>query len=188
MPRPKSDVKRSAILEAATRVIVTQGLSAPTAAISKAAEIPNGSLFTYFATKAELFDQLYLELKREQAMAAMEGLRRDAELSAQLFQVWENWMWWGRSFPEKRRAMEQLDASVEITSETRSAAHAAMAGVADLVDRVRAKGHLRKAPLRFVVGIVNSTAETTMEFMDLDPWNAKNYCRAGFDAVWRVLN
>jgi DNA-directed RNA polymerase sigma subunit (sigma70/sigma32) len=83
--------------------------------------------------------------------------------------------------------MKQIDVSEEITQETRRAARNAMVGVAVVVNRARAKGRLRKAPLRFVVGIVNSTAETTMEFMDLDPWNAKNYCRAGFDAVWRVL-
>ena len=103
MARPKSDVRRRAILEAATRVIVAQGLSAPTAVIAKEAGIPNGSLFTDFETKAELFNQLFLELKKEQATAAMEGLRRGAELSAQLFHIWNKWMWWVNSFPEKRR-------------------------------------------------------------------------------------
>jgi AcrR family transcriptional regulator len=51
MARPKSDEKRSAILEAATRIIVAQGLSAPTAGIAKEAGVANGSLFTYFEQK-----------------------------------------------------------------------------------------------------------------------------------------
>ena len=63
MPRPRSDEKRSAILAAATRVIVAEGLSAPTMGIAKEAGIANGSLFTYFETKADLFNQLYLEIK-----------------------------------------------------------------------------------------------------------------------------
>jgi hypothetical protein len=46
MPRPKSDDKRNALLAAATRIIVTQGLSAPTMGIAKEARIANGSLFT----------------------------------------------------------------------------------------------------------------------------------------------
>lgn len=58
MARPKSDEKRNAILLAATRVIVKQGLSAPTAGIAKKAGVPNGSLFTYFETKADLFNRL----------------------------------------------------------------------------------------------------------------------------------
>ena len=79
MPRPKSDEKRNAILEAATRVIVSQGLSAPTAGIAKEAGIANGSLFTYFATKAGLFNHLYLALKAEMASAALKGPPEDAE-------------------------------------------------------------------------------------------------------------
>src|ERR1019366_7652477 len=98
MARLKSDVRRKAILEAATRVIVAEGLSAPTAVIAKEAGIPNGSLFTYFETKAELFNQLYLELKKEMAMAAMGGLRRDAEPSAQLLHIWKSCMRWADEF------------------------------------------------------------------------------------------
>ncbi|RYD40674.1 MAG: TetR/AcrR family transcriptional regulator, partial [Verrucomicrobiaceae bacterium] len=52
MARPKSNDKRAAIMDAAVRVIVAQGLSAPTATIAKEAGISNGSLFTYFETKA----------------------------------------------------------------------------------------------------------------------------------------
>ena len=80
MPRPKIGDKRSAILAAATRVIVTQGLSAPTMGIAKEAGVANGSLFTYFETKADLFNQLYLELKTEMASAAMKALPKNAEL------------------------------------------------------------------------------------------------------------
>jgi len=53
MLRPRSDEKRIAILEAATRIIAAQGLSAPTAGIAKEAGVPNGSFFSYFETKTE---------------------------------------------------------------------------------------------------------------------------------------
>jgi AcrR family transcriptional regulator len=60
MARPRSEDKRNAIMAAAARVIVTHGLSAPTATIAQEAGVSNGSLFTYFETKADLFNQLYL--------------------------------------------------------------------------------------------------------------------------------
>lgn len=44
------------------------------ALIARAAGISNGSLFTYFATTAELFDQLYLELKTGMATASLAGI------------------------------------------------------------------------------------------------------------------
>ena len=187
MARPKSDEKRSAILEAATRVIVKQGLSAPTAGIAEEAGVANGSLFTYFETKAELFNQLYLELKREMASAAMKGLPEGAELRAQVFHMWRNWMNWAMSFPEKRRALAQLGVSDEITPATRAAGHKTMASIAELLERSRANGPMRRASMGFVLAIMNSVAEATMDFMTQDSTNAKKHCKVGFDALWRMV-
>jgi len=187
MPRPRSDEKRSAILEAATRIIVLQGLSAPTAGIAKEAGVANGSLFTYFETKTDLFNQLYLELKAEMAAATLKHYPAAAELPEQLFHIWRNWMNWAVSHPEKRSVLTQLSVSGELTAQTRAAGHKTMAPVAALLERSRAKGPMRKAPMGFVVAIMNSVAEATMDFMTQDAKNAKKHCRAGFDALWRML-
>ena len=188
MSRPKSDEKRSAILEAATRIIVTQGLSAPTAGIAKEAGVANGSLFTYFETKTDLFNQLYLELKIEMASAATKNLPSRAEPREQLWNLWQHWMGWAVSYPEKRRALAQLGVSDEITPETRAAAHKAMAAMAEMLERIRANGPMSKAPMSFVVALMNSTAEATIDLMSQDSTHAKKHCKLGFDALWRMLS
>lgn len=188
MARPKSDEKRNAILEAATRVIVSQGLSAPTAGIAKEAGIANGSLFTYFETKADLFNQLYLELKAEMASAALGGLPEDKELREQFFHLWRNWMDWAVAHPEKRRALAQLAVSEEITPESRAKGHKTMARIAELMERSRADGSMRNAPMGFVGALMNAAAEATMDYMLQDPKNGKKHCKAGFDALWRMLS
>jgi AcrR family transcriptional regulator len=187
MPRPKSDDKRAAILEAATRVIVRQGLSAPTMGIAKEAGVANGSLFTYFATKTDLFNQLYLELKMEMATGVM-NLPADAEVREQFFQLWKKWMNWAISNPEKRRALAQLSVSDEITPETRAAGHKMMAPVADLLERARAHGPMERVSKGFLVALMNSVAEATMDFMTQDPAHAKKHSKEGFDALWRMLS
>jgi AcrR family transcriptional regulator len=187
MARPKSEDKRNAIMAAATRVIVTHGLSAPTALMAQEAGISNGSLFTYFETKADLFNQLYLELKTGVASAALEGFPAEADLRKQAFHVWSNWMDWAVSNPEKRRALAQLGVSDEVTPATRIAGHKTMAGVAELLERMRANGPLRNTPMGFVVAIMDSLADATMGFMIQDPSNAKKHCKVGFDALWRVI-
>ena len=187
MARPKSDDKRNAILAAATRVIVTQGLSAPTAVIAREAGVANGSLFTYFETKTELFNQLYLDLKIGMGSAVLEGLPAGRELREQFFHIWSNWIRWAVSSPEKRRALAQLGVSDEITPESRAAGHKAMAGLRDLLERGRAHGSLREASMGFVLAIMNSMAEATMDFIVQDPINADKHSKAGFDALWRVL-
>jgi AcrR family transcriptional regulator len=187
MPRPRSDEKRNAILEAATRVIVTQGLSAPTAGIAKEAGVANGSLFTYFETKTELFNQLYLELKTEMATAAMKDMPEGADLREQFFRVWRNWTNWAVSFPEKRRALAQLSVSDEISPETRAAGHKTMARIGELLERSRAQGPMSRCPMDFVVMLMSSVAEATMDFMTQDPKNVKKHCKTGFDALWRIV-
>ncbi len=174
-------------MEAATRIIVAQGLSAPTAEIAKEASVANGSLFTYFETKADLFNQLYLELKAEMARAAMKGLPTGAELREQVFYVWRNWMEWAVAYPEKRRVLAQLDVSDAITPETRLAGHKTMAGIAELLERSRANGPMKKTPKMFVFSIMNSIAQATMDFMTQDAAHAKKHCKEGFEALWRMV-
>jgi AcrR family transcriptional regulator len=174
-------------MEAATRVIVTQGLSAPTATIAQEAGVSNGSLFTYFETKADLFNQLYLELKAGMATAALEGFPAGGDLRKQVFHVWSSWMDWATSNPEKRRALAQLGVSDEITPATRAAAHKTMASLADLMEQMRTNGSLRNASKGFAGAIMNSLAETTMDFMIQDPGSAKRHCKVGFEVFWRAI-
>jgi len=175
-------------MEAATRVIVTQGLSAPTATIAQEAGVSNGSLFTYFETKADLFNQLYLELKTGMAAAALKGFPAEGDLRKRVFHVWSNWMGWATSNPEKRRALAQLSVSGEITPTTRATAQETFASLADLMEQLRTHGSLRNASKSFAAAVMNSLAETAMDFMIQDPANAKKHCKVGFEVLWRAIS
>lgn len=187
MARPKSDDKRKAILRAAACVIDTHGLGAPTALIAKEAGVANGTLFTYFATKTDLLNHLYLELKREMAAAAQSGLAGDEAPRAQLFHVWKNWMHWAIAHPESRRAMAQLAASEEIAPTTREEGAQNMAKIGALIERIRQEGPMRNVSMEFIAEITESIAGTTMDYMVRNPTNADDHCQAGFEALWRVV-
>jgi AcrR family transcriptional regulator len=187
MARPKSNDKRNAIMDAAARVIVARGLGAPTAMIAKEAGISNGSLFTYFETKAELFNQLYLEIKSDMAGEALVNFPAKAKLHDQAFYVWSHWMTWATANPEKRRALAQLSVSDQITPETRVAGVKIMAGFINVMERIRDSGALKDAPMTFVGALMNSLADTTMDFMINDPANAEKHCTVGFETFWRAV-
>jgi AcrR family transcriptional regulator len=187
MARPKSDDRRSAILSAAIRVIASEGLGAPTALIAKEADVSNGSLFTYFETKADLLNQLYIEIKTEAAVAAMDGLPLKAGIRKQALHMWSNSLNWATARPEKRRALAHLAVSGDITPASRRAGHQAMAGVASLIEQSRENGPLRKAPLEFVVAIMNALTGATIDFMIRDKANAEKHRTAGFEALWRMI-
>ena len=187
MARPRSDDKRAAIMSAALRVIASQGLSAATATIAKQAGVSNGSLFTYFETKADLLNQLYSELKAEMATATLNDVPAEGDTREQMLHMWSNWLRWATACPEKRRALAHLDVSDEITPASRQAASQAMSGIARLLQRSRERGPMREAPLGLVVGLMTALADATVDFMIRDPANADQHTRATFDALWRML-
>src|ERR1700683_576110 len=187
MPRPRSDDKRAAITSAATRVIAAQGLGAATATIAKEAGGSTGSLFTYFDTKADLLNQLYLELKTEMGAAALGGLPADGDVREQMLHMWSRWLRWATAYPEKRRALAQLEVSDEITAPTHQAASQSLTGIAGTLERSRENGPMRDAPLAFVVALANALADATIDYIINDPDHADTHSRAGFDALWRML-
>jgi AcrR family transcriptional regulator len=187
MARPRSDDRRNAILGAATRVIAHQGLSAPTAAIAKEAGVSNGSLFVYFDTKAVLLNELYIALKTEMTAAATAGLASDREPRDQVRHMWTQWLGWATANPGPRRALAQLEVSDDITADTRQTLKSAFKGIAELLDRSRAGGPLRDAPLGFVLSLATAIAETTIDTVIREPDQAEARSTVGFEALGRVL-
>ncbi len=187
MARPRSDERRSAIMSAAIHIIASQGLGAATATIAMEAGVSNGSLFTYFETKADLLNQLFIELKAESAAAALDGLPTESDIRDQMLHMWRNWLHWAVSSPEKRRALAQLDVSDSVTSESRKTANQAMAGIATLLSRSCENGSMRSVPKGFVVALMSAMADTTIDFMIRNPANAEKHCVTGFNAAWRML-
>jgi AcrR family transcriptional regulator len=187
MARPRSDERRGAIISAAIRVIASQGLGAPTATIAKEAGVSNGSLFTYFETKADLMNQLYLELKAEMAAAALEGLPTKSSIRKQALHMWSHWLRWATSSPEKRRTLAHLAVSDDITPASHQTASDAFARIRELLERSRENGPMRDAPLAFVASLMNALADATIDFMIREPAHADEHSKAAFDALWRMI-
>ncbi len=188
MARPRSIDKRNAIVTAAIRVIASQGLSAPTATIAKEAGVSNGSLFIYFETKADLLNQLYMQLKAEMGAAVADGLPPEGDVRSQLLHLWSGWLRWATSNPEKRRAIAHLNVSGEITPESHRTASQALTDIGKLLQRSRENGPMRDAPLGLAVALMSALADATIDFMVRDPLNADAHASTGFEALWRVVS
>jgi hypothetical protein len=62
-----------------------------------------------------------------------------------------------------------------------------MAAIAELLERIRRNGPMNETPMAFLMTLMNSVAESTMDFMRQDPRRAKEHCHTGFEAVWRMV-
>jgi len=187
MPRPRSEDRRNAILSAATRVIAAEGLGAATAAIAKDAGVSNGSLFVYFGTKAVLLNELYVTLKKEMGAVAVAGLPVDSDVREQVLHMWNQWLRWATSCPEKRRALAQLQVADDITADSHRAVSSAFSGIADLLERSRASGPMRDTPLGFVLTLTTAIADAAIDAIIREPADAEARGSVAFEAMWRVL-
>ena len=186
MARPLSDERRNAILEAAMVLIAEQGIGASTADIAKRAGVPSGSVFTYFPTKTDLLNALYLELKTDLTTLVSAGMPK-GDAKAKLRHLWSVWTQWGAKNPLKRKALSQLGVSDQISDETRQATMKMAAAFIDLISEVSARGALADAPATYVRAMYESTIYTTMDSMIANPKQAKKISEAGFEALWRML-
>jgi AcrR family transcriptional regulator len=187
MARPKSEDKRRAILSAATEVIAESGIGAPTAKIAKAAGVAEGTLFTYFATKDELLNELYLDLKADMRDALMSTYPKSASVQTRCHHIWQKYVHWGVSHPRARKALAQLGVSDRLTPKTKAAGALPFAEFDQTLRESIAKGILRDTSSAFAAAIMTALAETTMEFMTREPAAAERYSAAGFDALWGAI-
>jgi AcrR family transcriptional regulator len=187
MARPRSEDKRNAILDAATEVVAMLGVSAPTAKIARNAGVAEGTLFTYFSSKDELLNELYLELKADLSDAMTTGYPSDKSLIERTRHVWNSYVRWGSAHPLKHKAMTQLGVSERVTEKSRKLGAEAFKEVNQTLREILAGGALKDQPPAFTAAILSALAETTMNFIAREPGRAKHYTKAGFEAFWRAV-
>lgn len=187
MARPLSEDKRNAILNAATQAVAALGIGASTAGIAKGAGVAEGSLFTYFSTKDELLNLLYLHLKSEFRMMLITGYPGDADVKERCRHLWDRSIDWGAASPAKRKAMRQLAVSGKITGATRKAGAEGFRDMEAMLNEGFDTGVLRPQPIAFIGGIIESLAEMVLEFIAGDPAKTESYKSAGFDAFWGAI-
>ncbi len=184
MAKPKSEDKRNSILSAATQVFAERGLAAPTAAITSAAGIAEGSLFTYFKTKDELINALYRELKLELADAMMSSFPRKQSVRHRMEHVWNGYIQWGVTNPEQQRVLKQIQVWGGLTEESKQAGSAPFTEIQRMAEDAVTQRIYKDVPQAFIGATLVALAEMTMDFMVREPEKAEMYRVAGVEMLW----
>src|ERR1700760_2887354 len=111
MARRRDPEKRRAILDAAVEEIAESGLSAATAKIAKRAGLAEGTLFTYFASKDELLNELYVEIKGETYRRLNQDFPLTGTLRERARHIWTVYLQWAMEKPKERRVSVLLHLS-----------------------------------------------------------------------------
>ena len=187
MARAKSEDKRNAILSAATEVFAERGLAAATSAISQAAGVAEGTLFTYFNTKDELINALYRAIKLELADAMMSDFPRRASLRARLQHVWDRYAGWGVANSQQHKVLQQIVVWSGLTEESRCAGVAPFLEIEKMAQNAVIQHLFLDRPLEFIAATLSAMADTTIEFMRRSPKQADMYRNAGFEMLWAAI-
>jgi AcrR family transcriptional regulator len=186
MARPKSEDKRNAILDAATRLFAERGLSAaPTSEISKQAGVAEGTLFTYFKTKDDLVNALYREIKLELADAMMSDFPRKKNVRTKLRHVWDRYVNWGIANAKQRKVLAQLQMSEALTKESRQAGGAPFVEFQIMIrDALERRVFRNDVPVELVSKSLAALVEATIDLTVSNPSKAKRYWDSGFQMFW----
>ena len=186
MARPKSEEKRNAILEAATRLFAERGLAAaPTSEVSNWAGVAEGTLFTYFRTKDDLINSLYREIKLELADAMMSDFPRKKNVGIRLRHVWDRYVNWGIANPKQRKVLAQLTVSEVLTKESRDAGSAPFVEFQTMIrDAIEQRVFRNDVPVELISKSLAALVEATIDLTVSNPSKAKQYRDSGFQMFW----
>jgi AcrR family transcriptional regulator len=186
MARQKSDDKRKAILDAAMEVFADRGIAhAPTSAISQAAGVAEGSLFTYFKNKDELMNELYRELRKELDRELV-GYPYRAHARKRLRFIWDQFLNLAKNKPNRVNVLKQLRASGRLLKES-EAPNMAITEMLHTTKEAAEGANLESASAEFLVLLMRAHAEATAEYIAVHP-EEEALCRElGFNFIWRGL-
>lgn len=187
MARQKSEQKKADLLTAACVVLVRDGSEASTASIAKEASVATGTLFTYFPTKAALYNELYLSLKQEMVAATTKSFTDDLDDRDKLRSLWTAWMNWAMTHETRQRALDILRTNELLTEQTLAEGLGMMQPVFNLIEKNRTKT-ADALSHTFLLSAIGALADTTTNLMLSEPDNAQAHCEDGFVAVWKLIS
>lgn len=169
------------------RVCAERGIGgAPTSAISRAAGIAEGSLFTYFKTKDDLLNELYATLRREFSRH-LQDFPQGEDARTRLKYIWDRFLELGAKHPEQLKVLAQLRASGRLFRENETP-NFALVELMKATSEAAKGDELRKLPAEYLVLMVRAQAEITVDFINAHP-EAAEVCReSGFNMVWNSLS
>lgn len=119
--------KRIQIIEASIDLFAKNGFwNTPTSKITKHAKVSTGTLFNYFASKDELIDEVYLQLRQEQTAHISANFPSSAPIKSRFEHIWFRYIDWGVRHPVRYQLLQQMKLSDLISSEAQARSNANM--------------------------------------------------------------
>src|SRR5258708_14815240 len=132
-------------------------------------------------------NELYRQIKLELADAMMSEFPRRKSVRHRLQHIWDCFVNWGVANPLQRKVLAQLEVSNRLSAESKKAGSAPFVEIQTMAQDAIARHILRDLPQEFIGAVLRALAETTMEFMAVNPPAPAPYLQFGFDVLWPAI-
>ncbi|MCR9143195.1 MAG: TetR/AcrR family transcriptional regulator [bacterium] len=198
--------KRNKLIASAIELCAERGIhSASTNHIAKAAGVAAGTLFTYFATKEELIQAVYLECKSEliEAMqaeltpidspASGQAQKADPRTEFQNFlrHVWSRALEWGLARPTRHKFLRQfgqLPEAERCSPEVTALLETEMHFFYTAIDRAQASGAMIPVDREYMSLLFGAWFDATLDFLRrLPAADRPAAVQTSFGLLWRTV-
>jgi AcrR family transcriptional regulator len=186
MAREKSPEKRQALLQSAAREIAKAGLGVSTAKIAKGAGLAEGTMFTYFSSKGDLLNELYIELKTEVNRRINAGFPHDSGLRERVRHIWTEYLHWAMEKPDERKVSVLLNLSMVVSAASRDRVRAELGAVVQTLNELGQQGVFKDLPSGFASSAMVAMQEAVMEMAAKKPRQKAMLAERAFEAFWRM--
>ena len=168
------------------REIAEAGLGASTARIAKGAGLAEGTMFTYFASKDDLLNELYIELKNEVYRRIEVDFPKDSGLRERARHIWTAYLGWALEKPAERKVSALLNLSTVVSEVTRERISAAREVVGRTMEELGKRGAFKGLPRGFASFAMAAMQEAVMEMAAKNPRRKAMLVEQAFEAFWRI--
>jgi AcrR family transcriptional regulator len=186
MARARSPEKRQALLQSAVRKIAESGLGASTASIAKGAGLAEGTMFTYFASKEDLLNELYIELKTETYRRVRLDFPDGSGLRERARHIWTEYLRWAMEKPQERTVSMLLHLYPAISAETRQQVFPERGEISQTLQELGKRGAFKDLPPGFAASAMIAMQEAVMDMVTKRPSQRTKLIEQAFDAFWRM--
>ncbi|WP_434642001.1 TetR/AcrR family transcriptional regulator [Klebsiella sp. I138] len=187
MARPLSPQKHAALIEAAVSTVAECGLSATTASIAKRAKVAVGTLFTYFPTKEQLLNEVYLTLKQNMAAVLVTDYPKEADFRSQIMHVWRCYTEWSLVNPQGKRVLRLLAVSDLLSAETLASTPEALSLADKMFDDAIEQSLFVTDSKAFIYAVIQNISDATSEQIAQRPEQKEALLQLGFRMMWKAI-
>ena len=143
-------------------------------------------MFTYFSSKDELLNALYVALKTEAFGRIQAGFPERAALRERARHVWTEYLRWATKKPRERKVAMLLHLSAIISPTSRKRVAAERGAVAQTMSELGRQGAFKDLPSGFAASAMSAMQEAVMETTVKGKKQREKLVDQAFEAFWRM--